>query len=693
MKVYGTEFIRNVALISHGGGGKTSLGEALLYFTGAINRMGKVEEGNTVSDFEEEEIRRSLSLSTAILPLEYKDHKINLLDTPGFADFLGEVISALRVSDGAIVLIDSVAGVEVGTEIVWEYCDKFNLPRFVMISKMNRENASFQRSLASIKQLPTDATFIPVQLPWGEKHEFKGVIDLFTMKARPDDGSKSEEIPSEFAEAAEEARIALVEAAAEGDDELLEKYLNGEDLTSDEVTKGFKQAILSGTFVPVFVSAGTANIGSAALLDAIIDLMPDPTQAPPVSAVGASGEEVLSASSTGPLAVYIWKTTADPFVGKLTYMRVYSGTLNSDTRVRNQSKELEERLGTLNVMRGKEQLPVSLLHAGDIGTVAKMGETGTGDTLCEKSHPLTLSPPEYPNALYSVAVLPKTQADSTKMGSALTRLCEEDPTLSWHQEGSTNQTILEGMGDQHIDVAIRKAESKFQVGLNTEIPKVPYRETITKEGTGVYRHKKQTGGAGQFAEVHMRIMPIEDSDSNYEFENKVFGGAISSGYMPAIDKGVKGVLRQGALAGYPVEKVRVEVYDGKEHPVDSKAVAFEIAGREAFKLAFKDAAPVLLEPIMDVRITVPEANMGDVLGDLNTRRARVQGMETEHGRSVVTAQIPLSEILRYVTDLRSITGGRGIFGMSLSHYEVMPPHVQEEIIIARERDRKEQESG
>jgi elongation factor G len=350
-----------------------------------------------------------------------------------------------------------------------------------------------------------------------------------------------------------------------------------------------------------------------------------------------------------------------------------------------------ERLGTLQVLRGKEQLPVRVLHAGDLGTVAKLGDTDTGDTLCDKSHQVKLTVPEYPNALYSVAVIPKTQADSTKMGSALTRLSDEDPTLSWHQEPSTNQTIFEGMGDQHIDVAIRKAEAKFQVGLTTEIPRVPYRETITKEGSAQYRHKKQTGGAGQFAEVHLRTIPLEDGD--FEFQNKVFGGSISQGYMPAIEKGVKGVMKSGALAGYPIEKVRVEVYDGKEHPVDSKAVAFEVAGREAFKLAFSESAPVLLEPVMDIRITVPEGNMGDVLGDLNTRRARVQGMETEHGRSVVTAQVPLAEILRYVTDLRSMTGGRGVFGMSLSHYQVVPHHVAEEIIAVRDKDKRGTDGG
>ena len=365
-------------------------------------------------------------------------------------------------------------------------------------------------------------------------------------------------------------------------------------------------------------------------------------------------------------------------------IRDSSGTLAADSRVRNHTKGNEERLATLYVLRGKEQLGVKNLHAGDIGAVAKLSETATGDTLGDKGHPITIAKPEYPNALYSVSVSPNTQADSTKISPTLTRLCDEDPTLSWHQEPSTNQTILQGMGDQHIDVGIRKAEAKFQVGLTTELPRVPYRETITKAGHAAYRHKKQTGGAGQFAEVHMDIEPLEEE--KFEFVNKVFGGSISSGFMPAIEKGVKGVMKQGVIAGYPVEKVRVLIVDGKEHPVDSKAVAFEVAGREAFKQAMNDAAPVMLEPVMDLRITVPEANMGDVLGDLNTRRARVQGMETERGRSVVTAQVPLAEIQRYTTDIRSMTGGRGMFSMSLSHYQVVPSHVADELIAARKRE-------
>jgi elongation factor G len=683
MKEYTTEFIRNIALISHSGAGKTMLAEAFLHYTGATTRLGRIEDGTTAGDFEEEEVRRGISLSTAVIPVEYKNCKVNILDTPGYTDFIGEVISALRVADGAVVVIDSVAGAEVGTEIAWSYCDRFNLPRFVVINKMNRDNANFRKALESVQEL-SEVRLIPVQLPWGEKADFKGVLDLLTMKAYPGNGKTAEEIPSEFMDEVETARMELIEAAAEGEDELLMKYLDGEALEPAEVLRGLVEVVRQGSFIPVFVAAGSAETGIAPLLDAIVDLMPSPADASPAVATGRSGEEELSASDAGPLAVYIWKTTADPFVGKITYFRVYSGVVNSDTRVWNNTKGVEERLGTLNLLRGKEQVPVKSVHAGDIASVPKLGSTSTGDTLCDRGHPLELPVPEYPSALYRVAVFPKSQADSAKISPTLSRLVEEDMTLSWHQEPSTNQTILQGMGDQHIDVAIRKAENKFQTGLSVEEPRVPYRETITKLGSAQYRHKKQTGGAGQFAEVHMRVEPLPEED--FSFVNEVFGGAISSSFMPAIEKGVRGVMKTGVVAGYPVEHVKVAVTDGKEHPVDSKPVAFEIAGREAFKLAVKEAAPVMLEPIMNVQITVPEANMGDVLGDLNTRRARVQGMDTQKGRSIVTAQVPLAEMQRYNTDLRSITGGRGVFTMDFSHYEVVPAHIAQELINARQKE-------
>lgn len=683
MKEYTTEFIRNIALVSHGGAGKTMLAEALLHSTGGSTRLGKIEDGTTVSDYEDEEIRRGISLSTSIVPVEYRDHKINLLDTPGYTDFVGEVISALRVADSALVLVDAVSGAEVGTEIALNYCDQFKLRRFILINKMNRDNANFRKAMNSVQEI-SEVRLLPLQIPWGEGGSFKGIIDVLSMKAYSGDGKKSEEIPANLKDEAETARMELIEAAAEGEDALLEKYLEGEELTEAEIARGFRKVLESGSYIPVLVAAGGAEIGMIRLLDAMIDLMPSPKDSVNAIAKGKDGEEELVASDSGPLAVYVWKTTADPFVGKITYFRVYSGVVNSDSRVWNQNKAAEERLGTLHALRGKEQIAVKMVHSGDIATVSKLSVTSTGDTLCDKTHPLTLPVPAYPHALYQVAVFPKSQADSAKLSPTLTRLVEEDMTLSWHNEPSTNQTILLGMGDQHIDVAIRKAETKFQTSLLTELPKVPYQETITKQGQATYRHKKQTGGSGQFGEVAMRIEPLKDED--YAFSNDVFGGSISNSYMPAIEKGIKSVMKEGAIAGYPMKNIKVSVYDGKEHPVDSKPVAFEIAGREAFKLSVKDAGPVLLEPIMNVRIIVPEANMGDILGDMNTRRARVQGMDTEKGRSVVTAQVPLAEMQRYTTDLRSITGGRGVFTMELSHYEVVPAHLQQEIINARQKE-------
>ena len=683
MKEYTTEFIRNIAMASHSSAGKTMLAEAFLHFTGATTRLGRIEDGTTAGDFEEQEIRRGISLSTSVIPVEYKGYKINLLDTPGYTDFVGEVISALRVADSAAILVDSVAGAEVGTEIAINYCDTFNLPFIVIINKMNRDNANFRKAMDSIKEI-TDKRLLPIQVPWGEKAGFKGVIDLLSMKAYAGAGDKAQEIPAEFADEVETGRMELIEAAAEGEDALLEKYLEGEELTAEEISRGLKKVILTGSYIPVFVAAGSAEIGLAPLLDAMIGLLPSPSEAKTTVAQGKDGDEVLRPANSEPLGAYVWKTTADPFVGKITYFRVYSGMLTSDSRVWNQTKGTEERFGTVHILRGKEQLAIKTIHSGDIASVPKLSSTSTGDTFCDKGHPLTLPVPAYPHALFSVSVSPKSQADSAKISPTLTRLVEEDMTLSWRQEHSTNQTILQGMGDQHIDVAIRKAEGKFQTNLNVEIPKVPYQEAITKQGQAQYRHKKQTGGAGQFAEVFMRVEPYQEEE--FSFTNDVFGGSVSTNFMPAIEKGVRSVMKEGVVAGYPVFNVHASVYDGKDHPVDSKPVASEIAGREAFKLAFRDAGPVLREPIMNAKITVPEANMGDIMGDLNTRRARVQGMDTEKGRSIVNAQVPLAEMQRYTTDLRSMTGGRGVFSMEFSHYEVVPAHIAQEVINARTKE-------
>ena len=688
MKEYSTKNIRNIALVSHSSAGKTILTEAFLHFTGTTTRMGEINEGNTVADFDEEEIRRGISLYTSVIPIEYKNTKFNFLDTPGYTDFIGEMISAVAVADSAVVVIDAVSGFEVGTEIAWNYCDKFDLPRILLINKMDRENADYQKAFNSVQDF-SEKRLIAVQLPWGEKADFKGVIDLLTMKAYAGDGKSPEEIPAEMKDAAESAHMELVEAAAEGNDTLLEKYLEGGELSPDEIMSGLSAVIKSGAFVPVLVSAAGAEVGIAPLLNALDKLLPSPDAGNVVVAKGKEGDEELKADDSGPLAVYVWKTTADPFVGKQTFFKIYSGSMGSENRIWNQSINAEERLGGIFVPKGNDTISVSVMHAGDIGVVPKLSETATGNTLCDKGHPIELPIPEYPNSLYQVSIEPKTQADSTKISPALTRLCEEDMTLSWHQEKATRQTILQGMGDQHIDVAIRRAETKMQVGLNTALPRVPYRETITKKSEAMHRHKKQSGGSGQFGEVWLRIAPNKEQD--FEFNNAIFGGAISSSYMPAIEKGIKKVMEEGVIAGYTVTGITVEVFDGKEHPVDSKPIAFEMAGREAFKKAIKDAAPVLLEPIMTVKVIVPEENMGDILGDMNTRRARVQGMNTEKGHSTVTANVPLAEMQRYTTDLRSITGGRGIFEMEHSHYEVVPTHVAQGVIDARNKELADKE--
>ena len=686
MKDYATGQLRNVVLLGHGSAGKTSLAEAMLVASGAINRMGAVEDGTTVADFDEEEIRRHISLSLALVPVEWRDCKVNVLDTPGYTDFVGEVKSATRVADLALILVDAVSGVEVGTELVWNYADEQALPRVVVVNKMNRENASLDRPLNALREA-FDVNFVPVQLPIGTEAKFAGVIDLIKMKALMGPEGKAAEIPADMLGQAEEARVPLIEAAAEADDELIMKYLEGEDLSDEEIQQGLRAAILNGTAIPVLVTAATAGLGAQALLDALVAYAPSPADRGPVTAQGPAGEEQIEADELAPLAALVFKTTADPYVGKLTYFRVYGGLAESDSRVYNSRAEEEERLGQIYAMRGKEQIPVPHLRTGDIGAVAKMTHTLTGDTLCDKGHPVSLPGPVFPPPLFALAVSPTSKADQAKLGPTLTRISEEDPTLRWHQEPSTRQTILEGMGQAHLDIAVRRMENRFDVGVETTIPKVPYRETITRVYGDQYRHKKQTGGAGQFAEVHMRLEPLPRG-TGFEYEWKVFGGAISRSFESSIHKGVKQVMERGAIAGYPVVDVRAVVYDGKEHPVDSKDIAFQIAGREVFKKVMMEAGPVLLEPIHNVTITVPEEYTGDIMGDLNTKRARVQGMDQRGGKSVITALVPLAEMQRYATDLRSLTQGRGIFSMELDHYEDVPAHLMQAIVEAHQREQE-----
>ncbi len=684
MKEYHTEQLRNVVLLGHGSAGKTSLAEALALASGAINRMGSVEDGTTVADFDEEETRRHISLNMALVPVEWAGCKINVLDTPGYTDFVGEVKSAIRVADLALILVDAVSGVEVGTELVWNFAEEQGLPRMVVVNKMNRENASLERTLEALREA-FGQNFFPVHLPIGAEGDSAGVVDLVKMRALMGSEGKETEIPADLVSQAEEARVQLIEAAAEADDELIMKYLEGEELTGEEIKRGLRSAILNGTAIPVLVTAATANMGTRALLDALVAYAPSPADRGPVTAQGRAGEEQIEPNELAPLTALVFKTTADPFVGKLTYFRVYGGLVESDSRVYNSRAEEGERLGQIYVMRGKEQMPVSQLHTGDIGAVAKLAHTLTGDTLCDKGHPVSLPGPVFPSALFAVAISPTSKADQAKLGPTLTRICEEDPTLRWHQEASTRQTILEGMGEAHVDIAVRRMENRFDVGVETLIPKVPYRETITKIHTDQYRHKKQTGGSGQFAEVHMRLEPLP-RDTGFEYEWKVFGGRISRSFESSIHKGIKQVMGQGPVAGYPVVDVKAAVTDGKEHPVDSKDIAFQIAGREVFKKVMLDAGPVLLEPIYQVTITVPEEYTGDIMGDLNTKRARVQGMDQRGGKSIVTATVPLAEMQRYATDLRSLTQGRGLFSMELDHYDPVPEHLAQEIIEAHRRE-------
>jgi elongation factor G len=686
MKEYTTEFLRNIALVSHGGAGKTMLTESFLHATGATTRLGKVEDGTTASDYDDEEHRRKISIYSSIVPIEHRDHKINVIDAPGYTDFVGEIISALSVADGAIILVDAVAGVEVGTEIAWRYADQFNLPRFFVINKMDRDNANFEQTFDAVEAFVKahGKRAIKVHLPIGEKASFKGVVDVLGMKSYMGDGNTTAEIPTELKEDAEAAHFAIVEAAAEGEDELMEKYLENGSLTDAEMVRGLEDVVYAGEFVPVFCAAGGREIGTIALLNDIIDLMPSPLDAPKRKAQGKAGEEELSPADTSPLAAYVWKTTADPFVGRMTYFRVFAGSVQAEGHVWNQTKSADERVSGLHFQRGKETIPAKVIHAGDIAAVSKLTVTATSDTLCDKGHPLTIEKPKFPAALYRVAISPKSQADAAKISPTLTRLCEEDMTLTWENDHITHETVLQGMGDQHIDVAIHRAQAKFQVGLGTHEPKIPYREGITRKASGQYRHKKQSGGAGQFGEVHLRIEPLPSAE--FEFTDELVGMNLSKSYLPPIEKGIKATMERGAFAGYPMSNVKVIVYDGKEHEVDSKPVAFEIAGREAFKLAVQDAGPVLFEPIMTLRVTIPDTYMGDVMSDLNTRRGRVQGTDSEHGNTIIVALVPMAELTRYTTQLRSITGGRGYFTLELDHYDTVPAHITGPIIEAHKKE-------
>ena len=686
--------IRNVALFGHGDAGKTSVAEAMLFNAGTIKRMGRVDDKNTVGDFDPDEQKRGISVKATPLAFEWKGHKVNLIDTPGFADFIGEVISVLRVIDGAVFVISAVAGVEVQTELIWKMADDSGYPRIVFVNKMDRENASFQRCLDQLTQI-YGSRIVPFQLPIGEEHDFRGVVDLISSKAYlyGEDGKATEkEIPADMQDRVAEARDRIIEGAAEASDELMERYLEGEELVESEVLSALLKGVSEGAIVPVLCGSATRNMGVDLLSDAILNSLPSPERLGEITgAKRGSGEEVtLKANPVSPLAALVFNTISDPYVGKLTYFRVFSGTLTSDSSVYNSSRDKEERVGQVFYICGKNQIPAREITAGDIGGVAKLTDTSTGDTLCQKDAPIVLPPIEFPDPIMSRAVEPKTKGDEDKLSVALARLGDEDPTFSVRRDTEVKQTIISGMGETHLDIMMERMSRKFGVNVNTALPKVPYKETIRKTARAEGKHKKQTGGHGQFGIAWIEVEPLERG-GGFEFVDKIVGGVIPKQFIPSVEKGARKAMEEGLLAGYPMVDLRATVYDGKYHPVDSSDISFQIAGSLALRNAATEADPYLLEPIMNVEIMVPEAYMGDVMGDLNAKRGRILGMEAEGGLQLVRAQVPMAEMLRYSIDLRSITGGRGTFRMSLSHYEEVPSHIAAKVIEAAKEEKKERD--
>ncbi|MCB8966685.1 MAG: elongation factor G [Chloroflexota bacterium] len=691
MKEYKTENIRNIALVGHNGSGKTTFVERLLFNTKVTTRMGSVQSGTAAMDFEEEEIARNSSVATGIAPIEWKGTKLNMLDTPGFMDFIGEVNAALRVTEGVIVFVEAVAGVEVGTEIVYQAAVEQNKSLMLLVNKMNRENVRVSRIKESI-DANLDGRFVNIQLPIGEGADFQGIIDLINMEARLGENCERAPIPDDMADAAEEARMELIEAAAEGDDTLIEKYFEEETLSNEEIVIGLKSGMKQGTIVPIIYAAPEAGIAVDPALEMLTALIPSPDQARKFEVTNKAGEtESYPISDESPLIAFVFKTREDPY-GKTSYLRVYGGVLGSDNRIYDVNLEQDVRIGSLQVAIGKEQVTVGKLHAGDLGVVVKMGDASTNDTLCEHGKFFQMAPIEAPNPIASVAVHPVSQSDVAKLTQSLTRLVAEDPTLRWYTETATHQTILSGMGTTHLDIAIKKAKSKFGVNITTTTPKIPYKETITKTNSAEYTHKKQTGGAGQYGRVFLRVESVDDNEG-FQFGEEIFGGSISAPFIAATEKGARQAAEGGVIAGYPVVGVRTVVYDGKMHPVDSKEIAFQIAGREGFRLAVKGAGPALLEPIYEVTIVVPADNMGDILGDLNTRRAKVLGMDQEGTKSVVRAEVPLAEMQTYAQDLRSMTQGRGVFSMKFQSYGRVPAHLLDDLIKKLQAEMEEEKEN
>jgi len=685
MRQYTPENIRNVVLLSHSGAGKTSLAEAMLYNAGAITRLGKVDQGNTTSDYDPDEVKRKISMYLSLLPCEWQGMKVNIIDVPGYPDFVGEVKAGIRIADAAISVVCAASGIEVGTELTWSYADEKNLPRIIYVNKINRENADFFR-VVEMSRGKFGNKCLPLTIPIGAQDKFEGVVDLISMKSYRKD--KEGDVPESLKAKAAEWREKLVESVAETDDELITKYLEGTALTEDEIRKGLRAAVINRKIVPVLVGTATENMAVNTVLDTVCKYLPSPRDAGKVAAqnVQSKQEESIFADPSGPLATLVFKTSADPYVGKLTYFRVYSGTMQSDSQVWNAVKQTQERVGQLYMLRGKNQEPVANLVAGDLGAVAKMSAATTGDTLCNKDRPLVLSGIEFPNPCMSAAVLPKTKADLDKLGSSLNRIAEEDPSLRVYRDPDTGEMVISGMGEAHLDVVAEKMQRKFGVGILLQVPKIAYKETITRSAKSEHKHKKQTGGHGQYGHVLFELAPLPRG-SGFQFENKVVGGTVPKNFIPAVEKGLNEAIPDGIQAGYPIVDVRVSLYDGSYHAVDSSEMAFKIAAGMALKKGLADANPVLLEPIVKIKITVPDNFTGDIMSDLNGKRGRVSGMNPHGGWNTIEATVPLAEVQRYAIDLRAITQGRGVFEIEFSHYEEVPSHVTQKIVAAREAEK------
>ncbi len=681
MKSFPPAQIRNVALVGHGGAGKTSLAEALLFCAGAIGRQGRVEDGTTTTDFDPEEVKRGISLALSLAPFEFEGHKINLLDAPGYADFVTDLQAALDVADLAVIVVSAVEGVEVQTEAGWRLAAERGLPRMFFVNKLDRERASFDRTLEELRD-KFGAGVAPLELPIGEESGFRGIADLLTDSAVFYEGGKATkgEIPDDMTEREHEVRDNLVEGIVVADDDLTERYLEGEDLSAAELEKALAQGVAEATVFPVTCGSATKMIGIDRLAQLICEVGPSPLDRPPVLVQAGDGTAEVTPDPSGQPLALVYRTIADPYVGKVSFLKVLSGTIRPDVVLTNPRTHSDERLHGLFTMRGKEQVQVQYLPAGDLGAVSKLSDTATGDTLAPKGTPVTVPAPEAPVPVLSVAILPKSKGDEDKLMTGLHRLQDEDRALFIRRDDETHQTILSGMGETHLSIVTERLARKFGVEVQTEDVKVAYRETITGQAEAEGKYKKQTGGHGQFGVAFLRVEPLERG-GGFEFVDKIVGGSIPRQFIPAVEKGVVETMVTAGVFGYPVVDVRVTVFDGKFHPVDSSEMSFKMAGSLGFKEAMAKAGPVLLEPVSLLEVTVPTQYQGDVMGDLNSRRGRVQGTEAVgNGEQTITAQVPTSETLRYAIDLRSITGGRGRFTVAHDHYDPLPSHLVDKVV-------------